>query len=310
MTPGARPQRWTPPRWRCSGPPSGVSTCSRRSVTAGAACSEAARPGAVPVVFAETSDGVALVLLPAAAGGRLPARAERLANAAAAALAEAASLPHPVRAGDAEIEAARWRGPGRAAHGPPRPGDVLELLPLTLEDQAEELDRVAHRGGAAARRRPRRDGARCSRSAGCGAPRWPPASAAGPERRRSRPRSRPPSPASRPGSPRRPSVGPGDRRRSAAPPPRRAAHAPPARRDGQVRRLPHGVPPPRARLRGPRAGARARGRRGAPARRLPGREAVGRPAPRLARRGADERHPRARRARHLRGAAAEPAGAA
>jgi hypothetical protein len=101
----------------------------------------AARPGAVPVVFAETIDGVALVL-PIPAGGRLPARAERLANAAVAALAEAASLPHPMRAGDAEIEAACWRGQVALRITHPDPPTVLELLPLTLEDHAQELDRV------------------------------------------------------------------------------------------------------------------------------------------------------------------------
>ncbi|HEY3614811.1 MAG TPA: hypothetical protein VGK92_13945, partial [Gaiellales bacterium] len=81
--------------------------------------------------------------LPIAAGSALPARAERLANAVAAALAEAASLPHPMRAGDAEIEAARWQGQVALRVTHPRPATVLELLPLTLEDQAEELDRVS-----------------------------------------------------------------------------------------------------------------------------------------------------------------------
>jgi hypothetical protein len=99
------------------------------------------RPGSVGVLYAETIDGVALVL-PVAAGGYLPARAERLARSAAAALVDAAVLPAPLRAGDAELEAARWQGQVaiRATH--PAPADVLELLPLTLEDHAQELDRV------------------------------------------------------------------------------------------------------------------------------------------------------------------------
>jgi hypothetical protein len=103
---------------------------------------EDARPGAVPVMFAETVDGVALVLPIAVADGGLPARGARLGGVAAAALAEAASLPHPMRAGDAEIEAARWQGHValRIAHSDP--STVLELLPLTLEDHAAELDRV------------------------------------------------------------------------------------------------------------------------------------------------------------------------
>jgi hypothetical protein len=103
---------------------------------------EDARPGAVPVVFAETLDGVALALPIAAGSGGLPARGARLGNAAAAALAEAAGLPHPVRAGDAEIEAARWQGQVALRLAHPEPATVLELLPLTLEDHAAELDRV------------------------------------------------------------------------------------------------------------------------------------------------------------------------
>jgi hypothetical protein len=103
---------------------------------------EAGRPGRVPVVYAETSDGIALVL-PLAAGAGLPPRAERLASAVAAALAAAAELPHPMSAGDAELEAARWEGrlALRLTHRAPL--DVLELLPLTLEDHAHELDRVS-----------------------------------------------------------------------------------------------------------------------------------------------------------------------
>jgi hypothetical protein len=102
---------------------------------------EHARPGSVAVLYAETSDGVAVVL-PVAAGGALPARAERLASAVAAALAEAAELPSPVSAGDVELEAARWEGQValRIAHA--TPAAVLEILPLTLEDNAQELDRV------------------------------------------------------------------------------------------------------------------------------------------------------------------------
>src|SRR4051812_24805187 len=70
---------------------------------------EDARPGSVSVVFAETSDGVALAL-PVIAADALPARAGRLAGSAAAALCDATGLSAPVRAGDAELEAARWDG--------------------------------------------------------------------------------------------------------------------------------------------------------------------------------------------------------
>jgi hypothetical protein len=100
-----------------------------------------ARPGSVRVLYAETIDGVALVL-PVAAGGDLPARAQRLARSAAAALVDATALAAPLRAGDAELEAARWQGQVaiRATH--PAPADVLELLPLTLDDHSQELDRV------------------------------------------------------------------------------------------------------------------------------------------------------------------------
>jgi hypothetical protein len=103
---------------------------------------EAGRPGSVPVVYAETSDGIAVVL-PVTAGGALQPRAERLASAVAAALAAAAELPHPMSAGDADLEAARWEGQLalRLTHRAPRA--VLELLPLWLEDHAQELDRVS-----------------------------------------------------------------------------------------------------------------------------------------------------------------------
>jgi hypothetical protein len=99
------------------------------------------RPGSLAVVYAETSDGVALVL-PVGAGGPLPPRAERLARSAAAALSDAAGLPAPLRAGDAELEAARWEGQVAVRLTHPEPADVLELVPLALEDQAQELDRV------------------------------------------------------------------------------------------------------------------------------------------------------------------------
>jgi hypothetical protein len=101
-----------------------------------------ARPGTLSVIYAETSDGVALAL-PVTTGGELPQRGERLARVAAAALSDAAGLPTPVRAGDAELEAARWEGlvALRATHS--KPADVLELLPLTLEDHAHDLDRVS-----------------------------------------------------------------------------------------------------------------------------------------------------------------------
>jgi hypothetical protein len=102
---------------------------------------EDARPGSVAVLYAESSDGVAVVL-PVTAGGALPARAERLASAVAAALAEAAELPAPVRAGDVELEAARWERQVALRIAHPTPAAALEILPLTLEDFARELDRV------------------------------------------------------------------------------------------------------------------------------------------------------------------------
>jgi hypothetical protein len=100
-----------------------------------------ARPGSVAVFYAETSDGVALVV-PVSAGGSPPARAERLARSAAAALSDAAGLQTPLRAGDAELEAARWQDRIAVRLTHPAPSEVLELLALTLEDHAQELDRV------------------------------------------------------------------------------------------------------------------------------------------------------------------------
>ena len=122
---------------------------------------EDARPGSVSVLYAETSDGVALVVLP----WRPEAGCPRAPNASRAARprrsAEAAGAPAPrarrstpssrPRAGTASVAL-------RIAH--PAPARVLELLPLTLEDHAQELDRVRIEAVPAARRRPRRDGAR------------------------------------------------------------------------------------------------------------------------------------------------------
>ncbi len=102
---------------------------------------EDARPGSVSVICAETSDGVALVI-PVVAGEALPARAGRLAGSAAAALSDAIGLSTPVRAGDAELEAARWSGLVAIRATYQAPADALELLPLALEDHAHELDRV------------------------------------------------------------------------------------------------------------------------------------------------------------------------
>ena len=60
-------------------------------------------------------------------------------------------------------------------------------------------------------------------------------------------------------------------------------------------RLPHGLRPPRARLRGQRPRARPGGRRGAAGRRAAGGEALGRPAPRLPQPPPRARHPRVHR---------------
>ena len=68
------------------------------------------RPGGVVVLYAETSDGV-VVVLPRRPAGEPPPRAPRAAGPRrAAALAEAADLPTPARAADVELEAARWQG--------------------------------------------------------------------------------------------------------------------------------------------------------------------------------------------------------
>ena len=73
--------------------------------------------------------------------------------------------------------------------------------------------------------------------------------------------------------------------------PRGAPHPPAARRHGEVGRLPHGLRPPGARLRRPRARAGLRGGRGAPGGGPARAEAERGPAPRLPEPAAKRRHP-------------------
>ena len=188
------------------------------------------------------------------------------------------------------------RGRARAACCSPtrpqvEPAELAEFAPVVFEEHVGRHRPPARRRPRAPARRARRRPSCASRSAPgtrCGSPRprrgWAReldgraarGGAAGAPRRRRR-RRRAPARGPRSGAPRRP------------------PDPPAARRDGQVGRLPHGLRPPRARLRGQRARARAGRRRGAARRGPAGREAVGRPAPRVPQPAPRARHPRVHR---------------
>ncbi len=101
------------------------------------------RPTGLRCFASATSEGVALVA-PArvddvARGGR----ARKLASCVAGALTVADGLGVPrADAGELDLEAASWHGfvALRVATG--TPADVLELLPLSLDEQAAHLDRM------------------------------------------------------------------------------------------------------------------------------------------------------------------------
>ena len=100
---------WMRPRWRSSGPAQRRERVIETLREDARRLIEDARPGSVSVVYAETQRRHRV---DRAGRGRwpLPARAGRLAGSAAAALSDAIGLSAPVRAGDAELEAARWSG--------------------------------------------------------------------------------------------------------------------------------------------------------------------------------------------------------
>jgi hypothetical protein len=101
------------------------------------------RPSGLRCFAAVTSEGVALVLPAHVEDVARSGRQQKLAACVAGALAVAAGLGVPRNdAGELDIEAASWRGfvALRVATGDP--AGLLELLPLSLAEQAAHLDRM------------------------------------------------------------------------------------------------------------------------------------------------------------------------
>jgi hypothetical protein len=103
------------------------------------------RPGALECYAAATADGACCVL--PVAPQEAP-RARRLPAAVAAALACSAELPAPLDGADLALEAASWHGWLAIRCSTPHGADVVELLPLALEEESRDLDRVRVRAVA------------------------------------------------------------------------------------------------------------------------------------------------------------------
>jgi hypothetical protein len=113
------------------------------SLEADAARIGSPRPTGLHCFAAATAEGVCL-----AAPVRVPevgrsTRARRLVACVAGALAVAVGLGVPrADAGELDLEAASWRGFVAVRVATPDPVDALELLPLSLGEQAAHLDRM------------------------------------------------------------------------------------------------------------------------------------------------------------------------
>jgi hypothetical protein len=101
------------------------------------------RPAALRCFAAASGEGVVLALPALARDVVRPGRAQRLAICVAGALAVVAGLEYPrPDATDLAVEAATWHGFVSLRLATGEPGDVLELLPLSLAEQAAQLDRM------------------------------------------------------------------------------------------------------------------------------------------------------------------------
>ena len=103
------------------------------------------RPTGLRCFAAATSEGVALVAPVRVREVRAGGRARKLAACVAGALTVAAGLQGEVPRPDLpelELEAASWHGYSALRVASPASSDVLELLPLSLAEQAAHLDRM------------------------------------------------------------------------------------------------------------------------------------------------------------------------
>jgi hypothetical protein len=101
------------------------------------------RPTGLRCFAAATSEGVALVAPVRVAEVARGGRARKLATCVAGALTVADGLGVPrADAGELDLEAARWSGFVALRVATSDPSSVLELLPLSLDEQASHLDRM------------------------------------------------------------------------------------------------------------------------------------------------------------------------
>jgi hypothetical protein len=113
------------------------------SLTADAVRVGSPRPSALRCFAAATSEGVALALPAHVADVARRGRQQKLAACVAGALAVAAGLGVPrIGASELDLEAASWRGFVALRVATAAPADLLELLPLSLAEQAAHLDRM------------------------------------------------------------------------------------------------------------------------------------------------------------------------
>ena len=101
------------------------------------------RPTGLRCFASATREGVALAIPARVEDAARPGRSQKLAACVAGALAVAAGLGVP-RAGASELdlEAASWRGFMALRVAATDPAGVLELLPLSLDEQSAHLDRM------------------------------------------------------------------------------------------------------------------------------------------------------------------------
>jgi hypothetical protein len=101
------------------------------------------RPSGLRCVAAATSEGVALVAPVRVPEAARVGRGRKLALCVAGALTAADGLGVPrADAGELDLEAASWHGFVALRVATAVPSDVLELLPLSLDEQASHLDRM------------------------------------------------------------------------------------------------------------------------------------------------------------------------
>jgi hypothetical protein len=101
------------------------------------------RPTGLRCFASATSEGVALAIPARVEDVARGGRPQKLATCVAGALTVAAGLDVPrADAGELELEAASWRGFTALRVATVDPAGVLELLPLSLDEQSAHLDRM------------------------------------------------------------------------------------------------------------------------------------------------------------------------